>query len=136
MDIENIIEAITYICIYYYKQYHAKILNHDVNIPDKTIPDLINRIYLDYVKSCETTYVQNILIMPCSYIYGKHYNLEEDELDLNSMMDQIDNFLDNYDFYNNNLTPIKVISFSDLPFTNGVTYTNEWIKQFIDMYRY
>lgn len=137
MDIETILPSITHICIYYYKSYYSKILNHDVNIPDKTIPDMMNYIYKWYVSTYDTTDVYDITLIPGNYIYNKQYILEEEHgFDITDAIGYIDNFMDNYDFYSDIIIPINVINISDLPIDNGINITNEWIKRFIDLYRY
>lgn len=136
MNIENILPLITYICIYYYKSYYNKILNHAVNIPDKIIPVLMNRIYYDYITAYDTENIHDMWLFPSNYLYKKQYDLDKQCPDINDITEYIDYFMDNYDFYSEFTSPINVINISDLPFDNGITYTNEWIKQFIDVYRF
>lgn len=136
MNIENILPLITYICTYYYDSYYNKILNYSVNIPDKIVPALMNRIYSDYVKIYETEYVHDICIFPGNLVYNKTYVLDEQCPSIEDIIQDIDFFMDNHDFYSENIIPINVINISDLPISNGITYTNEWIKQFIDVYRF
>ena len=76
------------------------------------------------------------LFFPSNYLYKKQYNLDKQCPDINDITEYIDYFMDNYDFYSEFTSPINVINISDLPFDNGITYTNEWIKQFIDVYRF
>lgn len=135
MDIEIILPLITHICIYYYKAYYNKIYNRFINIDDKIINDIMNKLYIEYTNKCMSTYVSDIMIMYCNYQYEKQYTLNNGYPNINDIENHIDNFINNNNFYNNRI-PINVINVSNTPFDIGLTITSEWIKHTIDLYMY
>lgn len=134
MDITQILPLLTNMCIYYYTTYHEKILNRSVDIPDMVFPNLMNRIYREYIAAKETSFVYDVMIM--QFPYEKLYTLKDDPLDAVDIMACIDNYIDEHAYYYNTAVPINVISLSDHPIENYFHLNHSWIKWTIDMYRY
>ena len=135
MDNNELLELIANICIYYYTSYHYKILHEKVNIPYKIGYWLMRRIKKEYTMYKQTSDVFDISIMP--FPYNNHYTITIDYLDIDSIMECIDSYIESHRYiYYNKLPQIDVVSISEHPLENYYVITHDWIKQAIDLYRY
>lgn len=137
MNINEILPLLANMCIYYYITYHEKIMNQQVDIPNRVHGKLMSCIYEKYMSNVHPDYIDgdifDIKIMDGSY--SQQYELNK-QLDVLDMMRTIDEYIDNCKHFYNVNSQIMVISLSPHPLENYISFDHLSIKWIIDLYRY
>lgn len=132
MHIANIIYKLTQICVYYYIAYHEKIRGEHVTVSNRAFNELRNRIYNFYMQYTDG-YVYDVEIM--YFPWGQQYILNDEDINFYEAMNIIDRFID-YNRENYNTEYTLVIQISNHPLDNYISFTHNWIKWCIDLYRF
>lgn len=132
MYLKDIIEYITNICIYYYKEYNKKVNNREIVIPSYIYYKIRDDIYNIYSSLYTDCYVEDIMVL--DDIFGKQYDLNnEDIIDIYEIYDIISDYINNYQNMKYNIS-IPIISISHSLIDNYIVFDSLGIKLTIDQY--
>lgn len=130
MNINTLLPLLTNICIYYYIRYYGEILREQVNISNNIHYNIMSKIYRQYVGITCDEYIYDIKVMDLPI--EKVYILEKDDIDIKEIIDVIDKCIESYKHY----YPIdnrNVLSISNHPIENYISFNHYWIKSSIDI---
>lgn len=130
MNINTLLPLLTNICIYYYIRYYGEILRERVNISNNIHCNIMSKIYRQYVGITCDEYIYDIKVMDLPI--EKVYILEKDDIDIKEIVDVIDKCIESYKHYYP-IDNMNVLSISNHPIENYISFNHYWIKSSIDI---
>jgi hypothetical protein len=149
MNIIDLLPTLSYTCLYFYKQYHKRIYQEDITIPDVIFNEVKSSIYNKYMnvrESIKKWYEDNELldtgpeevcdIQVCPYPFGVIYLLEDHVPSFDDVEKVIDAYFQVHENYFITTQPINILSIGYNPLENSVNFDLRWVKDIINLYKY
>lgn len=130
MNINTLLPLLANICIYYYSAYYKEILHEHVNISNNIHYNIMGRIYERYVNIIGDEYIYDLKIL--NFPVEKIYILENEDIDIKDIIILIDEYIDNHrNYYMTD--QLDVLSISNHPIENYISFDHNWIKSSLDI---
>ena len=149
MNIIDLLPTLSYTCLYFYKQYHKRIYQEDITIPDVIFNEVKSSIYNKYMnvrESIKKWYEDNELldtgpeevcdIQVCPYPFGVIYLLEDHVPSFDDVEKVINAYFRVHENYFITTQPINILSIGYNPLENSVNFDLRWVKDIINLYKY
>lgn len=130
MNIFNIINVISELCLHYYKTYYHILWDTDINISNKSIDILENNIIDGYLSMTKNKCVYDIMILSHNICTHKQYIISENDINIDEAKSLITEYIKRKEIFFNE----PIISMSQNPIDIYFDITDSTIRWLLDLF--
>lgn len=130
MNIFNIINVVSELCLHYYKTYYHILWDTDINISNKSIDILENNIIDGYLSMMKNKCVYDIMILSHNIYTHKQYIISENDINIDEAKSLITEYIKRKKISFNE----PIISMSQNPIDIYFDITDSTIRWLLDLF--